>query len=365
MPTPLIIMSCFFIFMVIVTWLLPKYFSIDQAEIPEKEKKKGHHQLTETSKKYGNIISCLFIILILGTLGFEFFAPDDSIMTFEGQKYGADNVVFSPNGKSLASYSWSGAKYIWSAETGEIEFEIETESLSVKSLDISPDSKILIAGTSENNVTLWSMETGKLLNTLEGHTGDVLSATFSPDGSTILSGGMDQTLRFWSSETLEEVKCIEEFSNRISDITFNQQGDILAFKEGKNTVYLWSVTDEKVLFKIIPHEKITHCLDLSSDGTMLATGGDNKKIKIWSAQSGEEMRTIKTGISVNDVKFSPNGKMLASGGKSGYWSLDLYGATLYSPETGKRLRKLKGKMESVNSISFSADGNSIVCAGGQ
>ena len=51
----------------------------------------------------------------------------------------------------------------------------------------------------------------------------------------------------------------------------------------------------------------------SSDGKLLATGGKDKQIKIWDAESGQLLRTINAYDAINDLAFYPdNNKYLAS-----------------------------------------------------
>src|SRR4051812_17871424 len=56
-------------------------------------------------------------------------------------------------------------------------------------------------------------------------------------------------------------------------------------------------------------------LKYTRDGKILASGSEDKTVKLWNLASGKCIRTLKghTGC-VNSVAFSEDGKMLASGG---------------------------------------------------
>ncbi len=52
----------------------------------------------------------------------------------------------------------------------------------------------------------------------------------------------------------------------------------------------------------------------SPDGRLLASGVDDRKVKLWRVEDGKLLRELKGHTSgVNSVGFSPDGRLLASG----------------------------------------------------
>ena len=90
----------------------------------------------------------------------------------------------------------------------------------------------------------------------------------------------------------------------------------------------------------------------SPDGRRIVSGGG--ELKVWDAESGEEMLTLKGHTSIAySVAFSPDGRRIVSG--SGDQTLRVWDA-----ESGEEMLTLKGHSGTVTSVAFSPDGRRII-----
>ena len=67
----------------------------------------------------------------------------------------------------------------------------------VWSVVFSPDGKTLASTSRDTTICLWDVQTGTKLKALKGHARLVYTAVFSPDGKTLASGSSDGTLLLW------------------------------------------------------------------------------------------------------------------------------------------------------------------------
>jgi len=114
-----------------------------------------------------------------------------------------------------------------------------------------------------------------------------------------------------------------------------------------------------------PHSRIVYTVASSPKDNMVASGSDDKTIRLWrriygqkgAPVSGNEMRCItelKLRSCINSLAFHPNQDMLAAALDSGW-------IELYDLKTGKMMGALEGQSTSeVWTVCFSPDGNNIL-----
>jgi len=67
----------------------------------------------------------------------------------------------------------------------------------IYSIVFSPDGKIVASAGQDKTVRLWEAATGKEMRKLQGHSEEVFSVAFSPDGKRLASGSGDTTVLVW------------------------------------------------------------------------------------------------------------------------------------------------------------------------
>jgi RNA polymerase sigma factor (sigma-70 family) len=98
-------------------------------------------------------------------------------------------------------------------------------------------------------------------------------------------------------------------------------------------------------------------LALTSDGTRLATGGDDRKapLRLWTVADKSEQNLEHRGP-VRSVAFSPDDRTLAAGGSDGT-------ITLYDTGAGRQSIVLRGHNGAVTALDYAPDGKTLASAG--
>ena len=270
--------------------------------------------------------------------------------TLTGHSDWVRSVVYSPDGRYLASGSGDKTIKISGVATGKQLRTLTGHSDTVSSVVYSPDGRYLASGSNDKTIKIWEVATGKQLRTLTGHYGEVYSVVYSPDGRYLASGSWDKTIKIWDVVTGKQLRTLTGHSSPVLSVVYSPDGRYLASGSSDKTIKIWEVATGKQLRTLTGHSGSVYSVVYSPDGRYLASGNDDKTIKIWEVATGKQLRTL-TGHSdvVRSVVYSPDGRYLASGS-------DDDTLTIWEVATGNELRTLTGHSETVFSVAYSPDG---------
>jgi WD40 repeat protein len=104
--------------------------------------------------------------------------------------------------------------------------------------------------------------------------------------------------------------------------------------------------------------KSQEAVAFSPNGQILASGGRNNIIQLWNWRIGKRLHTFPEGSSdLWSIAISPDGQLLASGHREGNT------IKLWNVGTGKLLRTLRGHSNHLRSVAFSPDGQTLASGG--
>jgi WD40 repeat protein len=101
----------------------------------------------------------------------------------------------------------------------------------------------------------------------------------------------------------------------VLSVAFSPDGKLLASGSADHTVKLWAADTGEELRTLVGHLGYISSLAFSPGGTWLASGSLDGTVRLWSPASGASIRTFTAdtqGWEVGCVAFSPDGQLLAS-----------------------------------------------------
>jgi WD40 repeat protein len=223
-------------------------------------------------------------------------------------------------------------------------------SESINAMVFSPDGKILASASNDYTVRLWNCKTGALHVTLE-HSHDVNSLAFSPDGSLLASITTD-TIQLWNPITGKQQGCLDcafpSFSGLASCVSFSSDGRLLVVRSRDGEVQFWDPIAQEQR-SLLGHLGLVRAVVFSPKGHLLASVSDDI-VQLWDSRTGEPcLPAIKNVGKVTAIAFSHDGEQLASSSHEGYLQI-CNSATGTATFFGKRAN-------AYDKLCFSPDGN--------
>jgi len=219
---------------------------------------------------------------------------------------------------------------------------------------LSPDGQYLMSGDKPSGaVVVWDVDRGVLCVRDRGPVSG-MAARFSPDSRRIAVAHDDGAILVYNLKTGQ---CSRRWrgSAPASDLAFRPDGTSIAvvYRESQPTCRILDAdTGKQVRAIAIPS---AGSIAWSSDGATLALAGDDQKISIWNAATGDRKATMEVPIGGGlRTAFHPAGTLLASNGWEGR-------LRLWDPVLGRQILSLTdGQL-----ADFSQDGRIFVGLGNE
>lgn len=142
-------------------------------------------------------------------------------------------------------------------------------------------------------------------------------------------------------------------SHQLWAVRFSPDGVLLASGGADSAVRLWS-PGSGGLVRTLPQPSGTTTLDFSRDGKRMVTGSYDAVIRLWDVQAARVVKELKGHKgTVWSVVFSPDGRTLASAGEDKT-------VKLWDVESGALLRTLSGHGMNTWKVRFTPDGGRVV-----
>ncbi|KAI0010759.1 hypothetical protein F4779DRAFT_616195 [Xylariaceae sp. FL0662B] len=289
-----------------------------------------------------------------------------------GHKSSIYSVSFNPHGGSLLASVANGHDLrVWDTnmaeETTQMSSKTEPDQIEgtntalavncgsghrrlITCLALSLDGSMIASASSDGVICLWDGRTGARSYTgSSAHTHPITSLVFSREDTHLVSGSIDHIAFIWDVTPMRSPKYrLKGHTNWLRDAAFSPNGRLVATASDDCTGRVWDIhaagqkvqngSPSDVPVRVFNgHTDYVYSVAFSPDSRRLASGSNDRHVKIWDLVSGDATQKDKDASDVDmshdrieeyirGVVFSADGEKVVSVSTDGavaVWSPDL------------------------------------------
>lgn len=200
---------------------------------------------------------------------------------------------------------------------------LKAHAAPVTTATIDETGTLLATGGADSTIKIWDIRGGYITHTFRGHTGVISALHFfeaqnalgplperkskehtsrsdlrhnnersaEVDRATafrLASGGEDGKVRIWDLTKRKSIASLDSHVSLVRGLEFSPEKDILISASRDKTVIVWDAHSWKSQ-RVIPALEVLEAVTFLASGTIIATGGEYGRIRLWSTTSGMEL----------------------------------------------------------------------------
>ncbi|HJT55153.1 MAG TPA: helix-turn-helix domain-containing protein [Ktedonobacteraceae bacterium] len=281
--------------------------------------------------------------------------PSNLLYVYRGHSDLVTSVVWSPDGKRIASGSYDHTVQVWHAlSRSRVLVYRGHHNDVVTAVGWSPNAHYIASGA-DHSVQIWNPASGSHILTYDQ--GLVAPVAWSPDCTCIVLNGPGYTLQVWSALNRSHILTCVGHISYVWCVSWSPNGEYIASGSVDSTVWIWNADNAKPLLVYRGHSAKVHCVAWSPDSRYIASASDDGTVKLWDIANGNTILTYRGHSgSVRSTSWSPNGKYLASGGTDST-------VQIWSSINGSHISTYRGHLGIVRGVAWSPDSELIASCG--
>lgn len=213
------------------------------------------------------------------------------------------------------------------------------------------DGNRIVTSSLDGKARIYDARSQRRLETLD-HGAPIGAAAVSGDDRLVFTGGDDGSVREWAAANGRPLRTFHA-GGAIRSVAADRVGSLVAAAEGR-AARLWRARTGDLLATVRMAKPVTE-VRFSPDGRLLAVTGNADQAVLVDTSNGRLVQRLDQGDRITNAAFGPGGRLLATAGADGT-------VRAWNVRTGKPVRALKADAGEVLGVAFSPRGTLLATA---
>ncbi|MBN2535768.1 MAG: WD40 repeat domain-containing protein [Spirochaetales bacterium] len=284
------------------------------------------------------------------------------IAEFKGHSKNVSSLCLNRDNTILVTSGWDGIVNVWDIRTGKLLHKLTQRKIrgsGILSLFISSDNRYMVSGSDNGYIMLWDLSNGKCIRTINTKADNIHGICITPDMMHIIicCRELYENIKMYDFSTGVLVKHFKGHDNTVFSLDLSYDGSLLASGSADNTARIWNVKTGECLHVFYRHDDWVETVRISEDKKYLATGGCDLHVRVWEIETETLVHEYKgSSHTIYSVDISRDNTLVMAAGNDKI-------IRIWNIESGKLMEKLYGNDYQLYSALFDRTGKYIFSSG--
>jgi serine/threonine protein kinase len=230
----------------------------------------------------------------------------------------------------------------------------------INSIAIFTNGQYLISGDDGGTVAVWNLTMPQQPIATYSTNNSIYAVAASPNYSQIASGDKNRRVQLRRKESIinslqelhADLSSVDSHHGFVFCVQFSPDGHILASGGADRRIRLWNTDTGKIIYTLDGHQESVTALQFMPNGKILISAGADRTIRFWDLEHKQLLKTIEAhDQTIHTLAISQDGKLIISGSSD---------RTVQVRQLGTSTQHtLIGHQDAVLTVAISADGKTI------
>jgi WD40 repeat protein len=197
----------------------------------------------------------------------------------------------------------------------------------VEGLAFSAAGDALVTASDDERALAFALTGNSVVGRMQDHTNRVVSVAFSPGDKYVATGSLDKTVKIWSGKDYKPLANLDDTGGKVFAVTFlpngllaegGEDGNLRLFRLQESKTGNLSSVSANLARNFGGNRTPILALAASAKGNWLVSGGEDHVVNVYDFASGNRKYQLKESPeAIYSLAISPDGTLIAAGCRDG------------------------------------------------